>query len=124
MSPPPRSADTGNPGEALAAGGAAATHVISQAGGIVADAVHTAVDNIRGSLHEPASAAVQASPKVAVSKPVKTRTATDAGKSAAVKSVSASTQKLSHALRGLAKGPTKSTGAHQREPGAHRRSKA
>jgi hypothetical protein len=117
-------ADTGNPGEALAAGGAAATHVINQAGGIVADAVHTAVDNIRGSLHEPASAAVQASPKVAAPQPVKTHKATDAGKSPAVKSVSASTQKLSHALGGLAKGPAKSTGAHRREPGAHRRSKA
>ena len=98
--------------------------MINQAGGIVADAVHTAVDDIRGSLHEPASAAVKASPKVAVSQPVKTRKATDAGKSPAVKSVSASTQKLSHALRGLAKGPAKGTGAHRREPGAHRRSKA
>jgi hypothetical protein len=117
-------ADTGNPGEALAAGGAAATQVINQAGGIVADAVHTAVVDIRGSLHEPASAAVQASPKVAAPQPVKTRKVTNAGKSPAVKSVSAATQKLSHALRGLAKAPANGPGAHERQPGAHRRSKA
>jgi hypothetical protein len=117
-------ADTGNPGEALAAGGAAATHVLNQAGGIVADAVHTAVDDIRGSLHEPASAAVKASPKVATPQPVKPRRATNAGKSPAVNAVSATTQKLSHALSSLAKAPAKGTATHQREPGAHRRSKA
>jgi hypothetical protein len=121
-------ADTGNPGEALAAGGAAATHVINQAGGIVTDAVHTAVDDIRGSLHEPASSAVEASARAAVPQPVethpvKTQKATNTGQSPAAKSVSAATQKLSHALR-LGKGPAKGPSAHQREPGAHRRSKA
>jgi hypothetical protein len=117
-------ADTGNPGQALAAGGAAATHVLNQAGGIVADAVHTAVDDIRGSVNKPASAAVQASPKVTVPQPVKTRKAANAGKSPTVNPVSAATQKLSHAFRSLAKAPAKGPAAHQREPGAHRRSKA
>jgi hypothetical protein len=117
-------ADTGNPGQALAAGGAAATHVLNQAGGIVADAVHTAVNDIGGSLHEPTSTAVKASPKVALPQPVTTHEATNAGKGPAVNAVSAATQKLSNALRGLAKGPAKGPAAHQREPGAHRRSKA
>jgi hypothetical protein len=115
-------ADTGNPGEALAAGGTAATAVIGQAGGIVKDAVDTAVTNIRGSLHQPASSAVTADP--AVPQPVKTHKATNAGQSPTVKAVSAAPQKLSHALSGLAKGPAKGPSAHQRGPGAHRRSKA
>jgi hypothetical protein len=115
-------ADTGNPGEALAAGGTAATAVIGQAGGIVKDAVDTAVTNIRGSLHQPASSAVTADP--AVPQPVKTHKATNAGQSPTVKAVSAAPQKLSHTLSGLAKGPAKGPSAHQRGPGAHRRSKA
>jgi hypothetical protein len=121
-------ADTGNPGEALAAGGTAATAVIGQAGGIVKDAVDTAVTNIRGSLHEPASSAVETSARAAVPQPVKThpaktQEATNAGQSPTVKAVSAAPQKLSHALGGLAKGPAKGPSAHQRGPGAHRRSK-
>jgi hypothetical protein len=117
-------ADTGNPGEALAAGGVAATHVLNQAGGIVADAVHTAVDDIGGSLHQPASTAVTASPKVATPQPAKPSKATNDGKSPAVNAVSATTQKLSHAFRSLTKGPVKGPGVHERQPGAHRRSKA
>jgi len=119
-------ADTGNPGEALAAGGTAATAVIGQAGGIVKDAVDTAVTNIRGSLHQPASSAVTADsavPQPVKTHPAKTQEATNAGQSPTVKAVSAAPQKLSHALSGLAKGPAKGPSAHQRGPGAHRRSK-
>jgi hypothetical protein len=43
-------ADTGDVGSSLRAGGAAARASLHQAGGIVADAVHTAVTNIRGAL--------------------------------------------------------------------------
>jgi hypothetical protein len=105
-------ADTGNPGKALTAGGAAATHVIDQAGGIVADSVRTAVKDIRGSVHQPA---VKAVPALLAKAPA-------VGKKPGVKAPNTATQQLSHALRGLAKGT--GTGAHRREPGAHRRSKA
>jgi hypothetical protein len=47
-------ANTGDVGAALSAGGTAATASIGQAGGIVADAVHTAATDIRDSLHQPA----------------------------------------------------------------------
>jgi hypothetical protein len=43
-------ADTGDVGTSLAAGGTAARASLRQAGGIVADAVHTAVTNIEGAL--------------------------------------------------------------------------
>jgi hypothetical protein len=43
-------ADTGDVAKSLAAGGAAARANLQQAGGIVTDAVHTAVTNIRNSL--------------------------------------------------------------------------
>jgi hypothetical protein len=46
-------ANTGDVGSALGAGAAAANTVLNQAGGIVTDAVDTAVADVRGSLHSP-----------------------------------------------------------------------
>jgi hypothetical protein len=108
-------ADTGNPGVALTAGGAAAAASLHTARGFVADAVDTAVAGIRGSLHQPAKTNAPATPAFARKGPA-------TPKNPAVNSVGDPTQQLSHALRGLAKGS--SVGAHRREPGAHRRSKA
>ncbi|WP_319448472.1 MULTISPECIES: hypothetical protein [unclassified Mycobacterium] len=99
-------ADTGNPGVALAAGGAAAAASLKTASGFVTAAVNTAVKDIRGSVHQPSPLAVARKAPAAGKKPATQQPAT---------------QKLSHALRSLANG---STGAHRREPGAHRRSKA
>jgi hypothetical protein len=58
-------ANTGNVGEALAAGAAAATAVVGQAGGLVADAVGAAVTNISGSLHPASSPAALTSTAMA-----------------------------------------------------------
>lgn len=56
-------ADTGNVGEALSAGRGAATAVLAQAGGIVTDAVHTALTNINDARHQPGPAATTTTTK-------------------------------------------------------------
>jgi hypothetical protein len=52
-------ANTGNVGEALGAGAAAAAGVIAQAGGIVTGAVNTAATNVGDSLHQTAPSTTQ-----------------------------------------------------------------
>jgi hypothetical protein len=66
-------ANTGNVGDALGAGAAAATTVIQQAGGIVTDAVDTAVTDIRASLHQPQTLAARTTARAVTPMVVKPR---------------------------------------------------
>jgi hypothetical protein len=111
-------ADTGNVGEALSAGGAAATAVLGQAGGIVTDAVDTALTNISDARHQPApSTTVSTTTATAGTKAttVSTTTAT-----ANTKAARPAIQRLNRAVQRVTNGPA-DLAKHRKAPGGRHR---
>ena len=130
-------ADTGNVGAALSAGGAAASAVIGQAGGIVTDAVQTALTNITGSLHQPGPTTTAAA-TTTVTKAVtpaattaaleaKTKTTTKTTTTAADPAPQPKTQRVDRAIQRANQAVNRVTtgtgdvAKHRKEPGGRHR---